>query len=68
RVLAVISVAVGAPVVGLITAREEVKIMLHLLELVPVLGPVVQVVLSVEHGTVEATLVVVTIARALLGL
>ncbi|MEA2241718.1 MAG: hypothetical protein QOD24_1274, partial [Solirubrobacteraceae bacterium] len=25
-------------------------------------------VLSVEHGTVEATLVVVTIARALLGL
>ena len=29
---------------------------------------VVQVVLSVEHGTVEGTLVVVTIARALLGL
>jgi hypothetical protein len=29
---------------------------------------VVQVVLSVEHGTVERTLVVVTIARALLGL
>jgi hypothetical protein len=48
--------------------REEVKIMLHLLEAIPVLGPVVGAVLAVEHGVVEVVLVVVTIARAVLGL
>ena len=42
--------------------------MLHLLELVPVLGPVVQAVLALEHGTVEGVLFVATIARFLLGL
>jgi hypothetical protein len=42
--------------------------MIHLLELIPVLGPVVQVVLSVEHGTVDGALLVVALARAILGL
>lgn len=42
--------------------------MLHLLELIPVLGPyVVKPLLHVEHGVVDGVLVVVKVARVVLG-